>query len=99
MALMKMENELIYYFNWHNKVKAEFRKITEEVTELEQRKRIYFDVIRQRLPEGIAGYPFNEQQLCPKDDEITETKRAKFIEELCDKNPVFAEMIDKLELD
>ena len=99
MALMKMENEMIYYFNWHNKVKAEFRKITEEVTELEQRKRIYFDVIRQRLPEAIAGYPFNEQQLSPKDDEITETKKAKFIEELCDKNPVFAEMIDKLNLD
>lgn len=37
MALMKMENEMIYYFNWHNKVKTEFRKITEEVTELEQR--------------------------------------------------------------
>lgn len=99
MALMKMENELIYYFNWHNKVKAEFRKITEEVTELEQRKRIYFDVIRQRLPEAIAGYPFNEQQLCPKDGEITEAKRVRFIEELCEKNPVFAEMIDKLELD
>lgn len=99
MALMKMENELIYYFNWHNKVKAEFRKIAKEVTELEQRKRIYFDVIRQHLPEAIAGYPFNKQQICPKDGEITEAKRASFIEELCDKNPVFAEMIDKLDLD
>ena len=99
MALMKMENELIYYFNWHNKVKTEFRKIAKEVTELEQRKRIYFDVIRQHLPKAIAGYPFNEQQLSPKDGEITEAKRARFIEELCDKNPVFAEMIDKLELD
>ena len=99
MALMKMENEMIYYFNWHNKVKTEFRKIAKEVTELEQRKRIYFDVIRQHLPEAIAGYPFNEQQLSPKDDEITETKKAKFIEELCDKNPVLAEMIDKLDLD
>ena len=77
----------------------QFRKITEEVTELEQRKRIYFDVIRQHLPEAIAGYPFNEQQLSPKDGEITEAKRARFIEELCDKNPIFAEMIDKLELD
>ena len=99
MALMKMENEMIYYFNWHNKVKTEFRKIAKEVTELEQRKRIYFDIIRQHLPEAIAGYPFNEQQLSPKDDEITEAKRARFIEELCDKNPVLAEMIDKLDLD
>lgn len=98
MALMKMENELICYFNWHNKVKAEFCRIAEEVTELEQRKRMYFNVIRQHLPEAIAGYPFYEQQLCPKDGEITETKRARLIEELCEKNPVFAEMIDKLEL-
>lgn len=99
MALMKIENEMIYYFSWHNKVKTKFRKIAKEVTELEQRKRIYFDVIRQHLPEAIAGYPFNEQQICPKDGEITETKRARFIEELCEKTPVFAEMIDKLELD
>ena len=105
MALLKLDKELIYFFNWDRSVCEKFSWRVDGYRLRDRTVRdIYVRVLTESLPESLAELcdalqENEEEDHVPTVSALSPEEKSAKLETLCQKNPNLAAMIEKLGLE
>ena len=105
MALLKLDKELIYFFNWDRSVGERFSWYVDGYRFAYKKVHdIYVNVLKESLPDPKMGFSdtlqeYDEQNNTTISSALSPEEKAEKLETLCKKNPNLASLIDKLGLE
>lgn len=105
MALLKLDKELIYFFNWDRSVCKKFSWRVDGYRLRDRTVRdIYVKVLKEALPESNVELrdtlqEYDVENSIPKSSVLSPEEKSAKLETLCKKNPRLATMIEKLNLE
>ena len=105
MALLKLDKELIHFFNWDRSVGERFSWYVDGYRFAYKKVHdIYVNVLKESLPDPKMEFSdtlqeYDEQNNTTISSALSPEEKAEKLETLCKKNPNLASMIEKLNLE